>query len=183
MSRTLERASAIIRNAPKLLIFSVSFKTISLYSYFSFSNNTSPDSHTKRTNTFPPTIWYYRNNQDVTLSNTAATCYMIWTRQRKKKSPQRSSTTRLGELQRSVSLHFYKSRNSKSLRQWQVMGILERLSRGNVKWMQINLTVSYPIPLTHVCAIITCFPYLAKLETTSLFSSVSQVERHPRDKV
>lgn len=42
-----------------------------------------------------------------------------------KKHPQRSSSNMLGELVRITRLHFYLSRNSKSLRKWQVMGILE----------------------------------------------------------
>ncbi len=66
---------------------------------------------------------YYMKIQDVSVSNTWAPCNMIWTSWQKK-CPQRSSSTRLGELQRSTSLYFYVSRNSKSLREWQVMGIL-----------------------------------------------------------
>lgn len=76
-------------------------------------------------------------------------------KKKKKKSPQRSSSNKLGELLRITRLHFYLSRNSKSLRKWQVMGIL-----GPAEEMhnERQLKLSSSLSPSHLIAFILCSP-------------------------
>lgn len=77
---------------------------------------------------------------NVTYRNTAVTRNIIWTRQ--EKCPQRASTTRLGELLRSKSIHFYVAINSKSLKKMAGDGPIRRAQQ---RWA-MKTAEPYSIP-------------------------------------
>lgn len=109
-------------------------------------------------------FWLFKKKKIVCFANKTSknperckwllrTLLFHWTK--KKKCPQRSSSNKLGELLRITRLHFYLSRNSKSLRKWQVMGILGPAEEMHNE-RQLKLS-SYLSP-SHLIAFILCSP-------------------------